>query len=120
MKNLKVWRQGDVLGIRVAALPEGCKEVPHVDGAIVLAFGEVTFHKHQIADWSDAGRQARNALHSAKARLWQDKSGARFLEVVKPVMLRHEEHSPIEIPAGVYELPVQMEHTAERMRRVED
>lgn len=125
---MKTIRQGDVLLVKVDALPAGCTEVPHVNGAIVLAFGEVTGHAHKIADhvdaarMKDAGRQARNALHAAKvrARLLEAPNGTRFLEVLKPVNLKHEEHSPVEIPAGIYELPTQMEHTAERMRRVAD
>ena len=116
-------RQGDVLLVKTDKLPEGCKEVPHVGGAIVLAFGEVTGHKHQIADWKDAGRLARNALHGAKvrARLLEAPNGARFLEVVKPVTLKHEEHSPAKIAPGLYELPAQMEHSVGNIpRRVAD
>jgi hypothetical protein len=44
----------------------------------------------------------------------------RYLEVKLPVTLRHEEHTAHVIPKGLYELPVQMEHTAERMRQVRD
>lgn len=123
---MKIIRQGDVCLVKVSKLPEGCTEVPHVNGAIVLAFGEVTGHAHKIADWQDAarmkdaGRQARNVLHATRARLLQSPNGTRFLEVTKPVTLKHEEHTAHEIPAGIYELPQQMEHSAERMRRVAD
>lgn len=41
------WRQGDVGLIKVANIPATAKEVKH-DG--VLAYGEVTGHKHQLTD----------------------------------------------------------------------
>lgn len=116
---MDVIRQGDVLLVRVEKLPEGCKEIPHINGAIVLAFGEVTGHKHQVTDWQDSGRIARNAIHATKIRArLLEKDGARFLEVVKPVTLKHEEHSPAKIAPGIYELPAQVEHTADKIVRL--
>lgn len=119
---MKLIRQGDVLLVPVKTLPEGCKDVPLNNGRIVLAFGEVTGHAHAIADWEDAGRLARNAVHKSKtrARLVEAPNGQRFLEVTKPVTLSHEEHTAHKLPAGLYEIPVQMEHSAERMTRVAD
>lgn len=122
-----ILRQGDVLLAPVSAIPEGCIEVPLEGGRIVLMHGEVTGHAHAIADhtpanWARAGEIAKQALGLAgrRARLLQAPNGTRYLEVAEAVTLRHEEHTEHRIPAGYYELPVQMEHTAERMRRVED
>jgi len=138
-------RQGDVLLVPVSAIPKGCKEVPDEGGRIVLMHGEVTGHAHAIADhvdnadnaagWAEAGRIAKSAIARAsrRARLLEAPDGLRYLEVIAPVTLRHEEHTHHVIPKGLYELPVQMEHTAEdaaeraaeraeqmRMRQVRD
>lgn len=115
-------RQGDVCLVRVAALPEGLTEVAHEAGRIVLMHGEVTGHAHAIADWAGAGKIADAAIGLAgrRARLLQAPNGTRFLEVAETVTVSHEEHSPHSIPPGIYELPVQVEHTAERVRRVAD
>lgn len=119
---MKTIRQGDVALVPVKALPSGCTEIPLVKGRIVLAFGEVTGHAHAIADWKGAGKLAKDAIGLAgrRARLLADKDGNRYLEVGAPVTLKHEEHTEHVIPSGLYEIPDQMEHTAERMRRVAD
>lgn len=120
---MKILRQGDVCLVPVSSIPTDCKEVPLVDGAIVLAFGEVTGHKHQIADWKGAAKIAKDAIGLAgrRARLLIAGNGERYLEVGTTVTLKHEEHTPHKIPAGFYKLPVQMEHTTERvLRRVAD
>lgn len=123
MKKLLSIRQGDVLLVPVAKLPEGCTEVPLENGRIVLMHGEVTGHAHAIADWKGAGKIAADGIGLAgrRARLLRAPDGSRFLEVGAPVSLQHEEHTAHQIPLGIYELPQQMEHTADRApRRVED
>ena len=115
-------RQGDVCLVLVKCLPKDYEEVPLENGRIVLMHGEVTGHAHAIVDWAEAGRIADKAiaLSGRRARLLQSPNGNKFLEVFAPVSLTHEEHTAHEIPAGIYEFPMQMEHTAERMRRVVD
>jgi hypothetical protein len=44
----------------------------------------------------------------------------RFLQVLEPVTLRHEEHTHKVIPPGIYHLPKQMEYTAAELVRVTD
>ncbi len=121
MKSLII-RQGDVCLVRVSSLPAGCTEIAPENGRIVLMHGEVTGHAHAIADWAGAGKIAADAIGLAgrRARLLRSPTGLRFLEVGEPVNLTHEEHTAHQIPAGIYELPEQMEHSAERMRRVAD
>lgn len=116
-------RQGDVLLLPVAALPAGCTQVPDDRGRIVLAYGEVTGHSHAIADHRPALRAAEMAdaaIARAKATLWRAHSGERYLEVREPVTLRHEEHTEHVIPAGIYQLPTQVEYTPAVLRRVAD
>jgi hypothetical protein len=86
-------RQGDVLltthvynasdEIVPVAEPTDATSVQREDGAVVLAHGEVTGHKHQI--------------RSRHAKLLRDESDARYLRVTAPVALRHEEHAPVKI-----------------------
>lgn len=135
VKVPSIIRQGDVLLVPIAAIPPGCIDVPMEGGRIVLMHGEVTGHAHAIADhidseessdsaaqWQKAGRTASTAIAQARyrARLLEAPEGQRYLEVAAPVTLRHEEHTAHRIPPGLYELPMQMEHTAQRMRQVRD
>ncbi len=93
------YRQGDVFLERVAKAKVGAK-IPRTDGRIVLAYGEVTGHAHAIVE-DDA------ALYDGAEKALED----RFLKVFKPVMLRHEEHAPIELVPGVYRVRRQREWT---------
>ena len=113
-----IFRQGDVCLVQVARLPADCELVPGQERKIVLAWGEVTGHHHRIEDHVESptipGTQA-------KARLWRDRQGNRFLEVEDPVTLRHEEHAAHTLPPGVYRLPRQVEYnTPVDLRRVAD
>lgn len=98
-------RQGDVCLVPVNELPEGAKAVESKD-RVVLAYGEVTGHAHAIYD-------------TTKARLW-DAGVERFLQVLAPVALSHEEHSPAMLEPGIYHLPQQVEYTPAELRRVAD
>lgn len=118
-------RQGDVQLQPVAKLPEGCTELPPEGNRIVLAHGEVTGHAHAIYDHIDqetnpeaASEIAEAAI--ARARLWKAKDGSRYLEVTKPVTLRHEEHTQHTLNPGIYKLPTQVEYTPAELRRVAD
>lgn len=125
-------RQGDVLLLSVATLPEDCAEVPPDGHRIVLAHGEATGHAHAIYDFCDlydsnepaldAAQIANSAITAAraKARLWQAPNGERYLEVSAPVTLRHEEHTAHTIPPGIYQLPQQVEYTPTAIWRVAD
>lgn len=120
---MKIIRQGDVLLVPVKKLPADCVEIPPERGRIVLMHGEATGHAHAIDDWKGAEKIAKDALGLAgrRARLLRSPDGTRFLEVGAPVSLLHEEHTTHQIPPGIYELPQQMEHTADRVpRRVTD
>ena len=104
---MKLYRQGDVLvrAIGAASFPAKTTEVPREGGNVVLAHGEVTGHSHAIA--------------SPCAHLFA--AGAqRFLRAEKPVVLRHEEHSEVHLPAGHYEVVIQREYVPGAIRNVED
>ena len=106
---MKILRQGDVLLVRVKALPTAATEVAADRGRIILAHGEATGHAHAIV--VDRERP--------QARLWSAEA-ERFLHAVEASVLTHEEHAPVEIDPGVYRVVIQTEYTPQELRRVQD
>ncbi len=115
MNEPKMIRQGDVLlrPVKDQAMPVTPKpvRVRAEKGLIILARGEATGHHHAIAE-SDAElvRQGQKML----------------LTVLQPAVLAHQEHAPIELPGGLYEVVPQREYVPapagmpERWSRVRD
>lgn len=105
-------RQGDVLLAPIAALPAGARELPGggwQGGRLVLMHGEVTGHAH--------------AFYGGKVKMFRDDAIGTSYVVIEnaPAQLRHEEHSTIELPPGVYALPPQLEYDLmEGARQVAD
>jgi hypothetical protein len=100
---MKCFRQGDVLIKQVGSLPKTTQK--RKNG--ILAYGEVTGHCHQI----------------------ENKLAAEVLEVENGLYLRvgeegvrivHEEHSPITLPAGNFEITIQREYSPAEIRNVQD
>lgn len=94
------YRQGDILLVPVAKLPEGLEEVPRQGGKIVLAEGEATGHLHAIES-EEASFLATDLA---------DIEG-RFLAVEEEVTLTHPEHDAIALPPGNYEVRRQREYS---------
>lgn len=103
-KKLSHYRQGDVLVQRVQALPAKASEVVQ-SGRVVLAHGEVTGHAHAIAP----GQATEFNLDLQ-----------RFLSIADGAEVKHEEHSTVELPAGVYEIIQQSEYSPQEIRNVAD
>ena len=103
-------RQGDVLLRRVhKAGLAGMKKIDRDQGRIVLAYGEVTGHAH--------------AIDSPLADLFEERDGVLYLRVSpgdQPVTLAHEEHAPIILQPGTYEVIRQREYDPVRDRYVMD
>lgn len=102
-------RQGDVLLVRVDALPADAKPKARDRGRVILAYGEVTGHAHAIGDSPTAPR----------AELL-DAGDETYLRVDVVSQLVHEEHDTIELPAGVYRRVIQREYTPDAIRNVAD
>jgi hypothetical protein len=102
------YRQGDVLLVAVAAIPQDARPLPRDQGRIVLALGEATGHAHAIAD--------------PGAALLETQLQDRFLQVLAEggVLLRHEEHDPVLLPRGTYQVRRQREYVAGDWRMVAD
>ena len=96
-------RQGDVLIRQVDLIPEGGKQEKRDNKRIVLAYGEVTGHTH--------------AIHNKNVFMVVVNDN-RYLKVLEPSELVHEEHDTIHIPIGNYEVIRQREYDDENEFRV--
>ena len=104
---MKTYRQGDVLLIEAeGAIDPAARKVKREDGRIILAHGEATGHAH--------------AIDETDAELWEAPTGRRHLRLVKPAALLHEEHAPISLPSGLYDVRRQREYSPEEIRTVAD
>lgn len=87
-------RQGDALLVAVETIPKDATPEAR-SGRIVLAFGEATGHAHAIAE-----PEAQAFTHD----------GMRHLLTRSIAQLLHEEHAPIELPAGTWRVVIQREY----------
>jgi hypothetical protein len=114
----KVARQGDVMLVRIDALPIGLTTAPRDRlGRIVLALGETSGHCHAIRD-----------AHVTGLRM----AGSEDVDYIEvggsgPATLTHEyesgtlaEHEPIGLPPGTYRVVRQREYSPEAIKRVVD
>lgn len=108
MKNLKQFRQGDVI-VQSAIIPKDAVLLPPTERGIVLAEGEVTGHYHKI---SVLDREDKITAY--------EKDGKIYLHVEEPVELTHDEHSEIQIPVGDYVSYIQREYNPLMNRKVID
>jgi hypothetical protein len=103
-------RQGDILLTAIDQLPAGLTRRP--DNVIVR--GEATGHAHRLQE----------------GRVWEDAEGHLFLEVLIPTRVVHQEHHPIALVTGYYQVTRQREYVPEapdpernleeEMRRIEE
>lgn len=106
-----IYRQGDVLIVPVATIPDGASIVARENGRVVLAHGEVTGHHHSILapDVTLVSSEEAEQL-----RMWLT------VTAPEPVELTHQEHDTILIPPGLYEVRRQREYAPEGLRNVSD
>lgn len=101
----KIYRQGDVLLVETEQELDPKTELVK-NGPVVLAYGEVTGHKHAIYAPENVRRF--------------EVAGMTFVELMGQVALEHEEHAPVKVPAGKYLVTIQTEYTPEAYRDVQD
>jgi hypothetical protein len=93
-------RQGDVLLIRVDEIPDSATPVARDGGAVVLAYGEVTGHRHAVHE-----------RHAELLELPDAEVEQRFLRIAgREARLVHEEHDPIALAPGCYRVVRQREY----------
>ena len=87
----------------------------------ILAFGEVTGHKHQI-HMKDMLDKAEVTLHMGYRREAGVDVPNAFEVCEETVILTHEEHKPIELPPGKYIVKIVQEfnHITRRAQNVAD
>lgn len=111
------YQQGDVLLKRIAALPKGLKQLD----TKVLQEGEFTGHMHQFRMTDDLTVYAAPALAGASTKTITENEN-KYLEVRAPSCLSHEEHKPIVVPPGIYQIDIRREYDYDLLeaRRVQD
>lgn len=103
-------RQGDLLLTAIDQLPARLTLRP----GNVIVMGEATGHAHRLQE----------------GRVWEDAQGNLFLEVPTPTQVVHQEHHPIALDAGCYQVTRQREYVPgplgpassveEEMHRIEE
>lgn len=103
MITIEFYRQGDVGFRAIEVLPEGLNDYT----SPVLVEGEVTGHAHRIETMDTV-------------RILIAASMLMYLQVVRPTRIVHEEHGPITLPPGNYQIIRQREYSPEEIRMVID
>lgn len=110
---MKVFRQGDVLIRQVRRRTPTGKDVSE-SGRVILAHGEVTGHAHEVVE------ERRLDFEAPAAQFFEEPDGKRFLFVERNCVLTHQEHGPIALPPGCYEVTRQREYAPDEIRNVAD
>lgn len=101
------YRQGDVGIDSIVSIPEGAK--PENRERIILAYGEVTGHCHEVAV-EDLDKVQLYSL-DGKMYLHVEENGVR---------VTHQEHDVAILPIGNYEVIHQREYSPEAIHNVQD
>lgn len=109
---MSIYRQGDVLIMRVNSIPVDAVDITPKEGPLVLAYGEVTGHSHAFKGGGVA---------------LLERGPRRYLRVTETAAVTHEEHDPITLEVGLYETRdakghgiIQVEYTPTALRIVGD
>lgn len=106
------YRQGDVLFTRCAGIPEGNKRA---NGTV--AYGEVTGHSHRLQESNLATATVFDCGEGLFVRVSDE---GLSLEGTGGATFIHEEHGPISLPPGDYQITIQREYSPEAIRNVVD
>ncbi len=111
------YRQGDILLIKQDVQPkkEGYK---FNSQPVILGLGEATGHKHQIK--SGAQFYTHKDTDLTTFAIIGVTEEPIFINVESPTEIEHEEHAPIKIDEGYYEVIRQREYSPERIHYVQD
>ena len=101
-----IYRQGDVLLRRVETDTDKMEREEPKAGRFILAEGEATGHAHTI--------EADSVV------LYRSKDGKRVIVADEGAVVEHQEHAPITLPPGRYEIIRQREYSPEEIRNVAD
>ena len=98
------YQQGDVLLFLEKEIPIEGKEIK----TNILQEGEATGHAHR--------------LFGNDLTVFETKNNEKYLRIVKPTLLKHEEHKEFTIPPGAYRVGIvrEYDHFKEEARYVAD
>lgn len=115
----KILRQGDLLLVRVGMAPAGFVRKPAPSGT-TIGYGEVSGHHHTILDteWFVAPETSNEDLH--QFALGNRQELPVFVVADAPTTLTHQEHAPIALAAGVWQVVRQREYTPGAIVSVRD
>ena len=89
-----LYQQGDVLILKIDEIPKETTKRKREGGKLILARGEATGHHHFI--------------QQPDAELFEGSDQQIFLHCTVQVEVEHQEHQPITLPIGDYQIiPVQ-------------
>lgn len=97
-----MYRQGDLLFVQVPEVPKDAVEQSNG----VLAFGEVTGHRHRIKDRVQAVMLVANAI--------------AYVRAIQEADIVHEEHDTITLPVGDWKVVRQREYRPNGWVQVSD
>jgi hypothetical protein len=98
------FQQGDVLLKPIKTLPGGLTPIKNN----VLQEGETTGHKHQFPVSAAVNLFEMPVVTKGPGTSLQTitPNGDKFLVVMEPAQLLHEEHNPITVPPGTYQVDI--------------
>lgn len=118
---MQMYRQGDMLLIEVDAVPSDYHETG--EGTVIIGHGEVTGHHHAIRQHArfiaPAGTTSQE-LHAFAMRGERPKDKPLYLIVNNETTLTHDEHAPIGLKPGLFEVRRQREYFPDEIRSVAD
>lgn len=86
--------QGDVFFTKANKIPESATAVARTPRGYIIAEGEATGHAHVVDDAVEL----------------YEKDGTLYLRTSKTVEVRHEEHKPVSLEAGTWQVGIVREY----------
>lgn len=101
--------QGDVILKQIKKLPDGLVETKDK----ILQHGETTGHRHRFLDNDNVQVYLDPTSAEDKDRITT--ATRKYVVVGDTAYLRHEEHKPVEVDPGVYEIDIVREFNYDKM-----
>jgi len=111
MRKPALIRQGDVMFLPVATLPAGDRK-KRENGTV--AYGEVTGHHHSLLTEDLARAEVLEIGAGLFVHVSED--GVR----IEGATFTHQEHGPVFLPPGKYQVRIQREYAPHEIRNVID
>lgn len=107
MAKQKIYRQGDVLFVEISSIPKS--DVVQLSHRII-AEGEATCHKHEIAEESALLYESIPDIYKIGYDKQMEET-SKYLKVLSKSKVVHNEHGTILLPKGNYKVVMQREYS---------